>query len=187
MAPVAHPALGAPLALGRAHRRPWRSALLAGVSAALMGSSIGAHAPARGATAPSPGAREAGPALAQPAPSLLAEAGGSAVLSASSPDQLALVEILRRNGVVFYGAWWCGHCTHQKSLFGAQAASKLPYVECDKDDPGRLRCQTAKIRAFPTWDYQGERREGVLAIEELKAWVGMPRGATNRAGKGSQT
>ena len=187
MAPVAHPAPGAPRSLGQGHRRPWRSALLVGLSAALMGSTIGVHAPARGATAPSPGAREAGPALAKPAPTLLAEAGASAVLSASSPDQLALVEILRRKGVVFYGAWWCGHCTHQKSLFGAEAASKLPYVECDKDDPGRLRCQTAKIRAFPTWDYKGERREGVLEIEELKAWVGMLRGAPNRAAKGSQT
>jgi len=187
MAPLADPALGAPLALGQGPSRPWGSALLVGVSAVLVATSIGAHGPAHSSTAPSPGASEAGQALAKPARIFLAEAGASAVLKASSPDQLALVEILRRKGVVFYGAWWCGHCTHQKSLFGAEAASKLPYVECDKDDPGRLRCQTAKIRAFPTWDYRGERREGVLAIEELKAWVGMPRGATNRAGKESQT
>jgi hypothetical protein len=128
----------------------------------------------------------AGPALAKPARSLLAEAGASSVLKASSPDQLALVEILRRKGVLFYGAWWCGHCAHQKSLFGAEAASKLPYVECDKDDPGRLRCQTAKIRAFPTWDYKGERREGVLELEELRVWVGVPNGSASRSAKGSQ-
>ena len=187
MAPLADPALGAPMALGQGHRRPWRSALLVGVSAVLVATSIGAHGPAHSSTAPSPGASEAGPALAKPARTLLAEAGASAALKASSPDQLALVKILRRKGVVFYGAWWCGHCTHQKSLFGAEAASKLPYVECDKDDPGRLRCQTAKIRAFPTWDYNGERREGVLELEELRIWVGAPRGASHSPSKGSQT
>ena len=187
MVPLADPALRAPMALGQGQCRPWRSALLVGVSAVLVATSIGAHGPARSSTAPSPGASVAGPALAKPARSLLAEAGASAVLKASSPDQLALVEILRRKGVLFYGAWWCGHCAHQKSLFGAEAASKLPYVECDKDDPGRLRCQTAKIRAFPTWDYKGERREGVLELEELRVWVGAPRGATNPSSKGSQT
>jgi hypothetical protein len=89
--------------------------------------------------------------------------------------------------VLFYGAWWCGHCNHQKGLFGAEAASKLPYVECDKDDAGRRRCQTAKIRAFPTWDYKGERREGVLELEELRIWVGGPKGASRPAAKSSQT
>ena len=89
--------------------------------------------------------------------------------------------------MLFYGAWWCGHCNHQKTLFGAEAASKLPYVECDKDDPGRLRCQTAKIRAFPTWDYRGERREGVLELEELRIWVGAPKGSSRPGAKGSQT
>jgi hypothetical protein len=73
------------------------------------------------------------------------------------------------------------------TLFGAEAATKLPYVECDKDDPGRRRCQTAKIRAFPTWDYKGERREGVLELEELRIWVGAPKGAIHSTSKGSQT
>ena len=168
---------------GAGRRRGWRPALLVGVSAALLGTSIGAHAPA--SSAPLPG-RDA-PALTQPAQTLLAEASRGAVLRASSPNQLALVEILRSKGVLFYGAWWCGHCAHQKSLFGAEAASKLPYVECDKDDPGRLRCQTAKIRAFPTWDYRGERREGVLELEELRIWVGAPKGSSRPAAKGSQT
>ena len=152
-------------------RRRWRQALLVGVSALLMGTCTGAMTPARSA----------------PLPSQALAAAGSPQPSPSSPNQLALVELLVRKGVLFYGAWWCGHCNHQKGLFGAEAASKLPYVECDKDDPGRLRCQTAKIRAFPTWDYRGERREGVLELEELRNWVGGPKGATNRSAKGAQT
>jgi len=191
MALAARPALKAPASLSKGRHRGWGPALLAGVSAVLMGTSTGAMPPARSAPLPS----QAGPAAPSPsadkdalAPTslTLARAGGTE-LSASSPSQLALVEILVRKGVVFYGAWWCGHCAHQKSLFGAEAASKLPYVECDKDDPGRLRCQTAKIRAFPTWDYKGERREGVQELEELRVWVGAPRGATNPSSKGSQT
>jgi hypothetical protein len=141
------------------------------ISAALMGTATGAMTPARSSALPSQ-------ALA---------AAGSPQPSPSSPNQLALVELLVRKGVLFYGAWWCGHCNHQKSLFGAEAASKLPYVECDKDDPGRRRCQTAKIRAFPTWDFKGERREGVLELEELRMWVGGPKGASRPAAKSSQT
>jgi hypothetical protein len=161
-----------------------------GVSAVLMGTSTGATPPARSA----PLTSEAGPApslalnkaVFPPASQAQVQAGGTD-LSASSPSQLALVEVLRSKGVIFYGAWWCGHCSHQKSLFGAEAASKLPYVECDKDDAGSLRCQTAKIRAFPTWIYNGERREGVLELEELRIWVGAPKGAIHSSSKGSQT
>jgi hypothetical protein len=94
---------------------------------------------------------------------------GEAV-SPSTPEQLALVEHLRLKGALFYGAWWCPHCFHQKNLFGTEAGQRLPYVECDKDDRGRQRCAAAAIRAFPTWDLNGERREGVLSLEELKIW-----------------
>ncbi len=97
---------------------------------------------------------------------------GEAV-SPSTAEQKALVEHLRTRGAVFYGAWWCPHCFHQKNLFGTEAGRRLPYVECDKDQAGRERCQAAKIRAFPTWDLNGERREGLLTIEELAVWSGF--------------
>ena len=77
---------------------------------------------------------------------------------------------------MFYGAWWCPHCTHQKDLFGPDAAERLPYVECDRDDSGRQRCAAAAIRVFPTWDLNGERREGLLTIEELRIWSGYAAG-----------
>ncbi len=190
MALAARPALIAPTSLSKGRHRGWGQALLVGISAVLMGTATGAITPARSAPIPSQVGPDPSPvlnnAVLAPTSLALAQAGGTD-LSASSPSQLALVEILRRKGVVFYGAWWCGHCSHQKSLFGAEAANKLPYVECDKDDAGRRRCQTAKIRAFPTWDYKGERREGVLELEELRIWVGAPKGAIHSSSKGSQT
>lgn len=97
---------------------------------------------------------------------------GEAV-SPSTTEQKALVEHLRTRGAIFYGAWWCPACFHQKNQFGTEAGRRLPYVECDKDQAGRERCQSAKIRAFPTWDLDGERREGTLTIEELSVWSGF--------------
>jgi hypothetical protein len=45
----------------------------------------------------------------------------------------------------------------------------LPYVECDGrsplGDPGR--CESARVRRFPTWVVGGERFEGVLGLDEL--------------------
>ena len=120
----------------------------------------------------------AGPsALAGNAPA--ATHGGSSTpslgeaMAPSSPEQLALAEHLRRSGVVFYGAWWCPACFKQKDLFGQQAGNRLPYVECDKDQPGRERCQAADVKAYPTWVFRGERREGVQSLEELKRWSGF--------------
>ena len=98
--------------------------------------------------------------------------GQPAQAEASNPEQVRLADYLKRVGMTFYGAWWCGHCQHQKALFGSPAQERLPYVECDKDDNGRERCNAAKVRAYPTWDFKGERREGVLSLEELKQWSG---------------
>ena len=101
---------------------------------------------------------------------------GEAV-SPSTPQQLALAEHLRRRGAVFYGAWWCPHCFHQKNLFGTEAGRQLPYVECDKEEAGRQRCAAANVKAYPTWVLGAERKEGVLSIEELIQWSGF-KGAT---------
>jgi hypothetical protein len=91
-------------------------------------------------------------------------------LAPSGSAQLELAEHLRRIGALFYGAWWCPACFKQKSLFGQQAGDRLPYVECDKTKEGRERCQTAGIKAYPTWVLGSKRVEGVQTIEELKRW-----------------
>lgn len=110
-----------------------------------------------------------GTALAEPT----SAAPGAA---ASTSRQSDLARHLRLVGAVFYGAWWCPHCTHQKEMFGSAALELLPYVECDKDDAGRQRCEEAQVRAYPTWVLKGERRLGVLSLDELALWSGY----TNR-------
>ena len=82
----------------------------------------------------------------------------------------ALAMHLKAVGAILYGAWWCPHCNHQKELFGNEASEALPYVECDRDDIGRKRCEAAQIKGYPTWDLNGERRLGVLSLEELEQW-----------------
>jgi thiol-disulfide isomerase/thioredoxin len=137
-----------------------KATLIVGLSALAIGLAAGgSQPPARAAS------DQAIPAVGSP--SHVGEA-----VSPSTPDQLALVEHLRRKGAVFYGAWWCPHCFTQKNLFGTEAGRLLPYVECDKDDAGRKRCLSAKVRAYPSWDLGGERREGVQSLEELKRWSG---------------
>jgi hypothetical protein len=93
------------------------------------------------------------------------------------PAQIGLGEHLRQQGYLFYGAWWCPACFRQKSLFGQQAGNRLPYVECDRSDEGRQRCDAAGIRAYPTWVKGAERREGLLSLEELARWSGWTPGA----------
>lgn len=114
-------------------------------------------------------------------PAQAAESSGgaatSAVIQASSNRQKALARHLKQQGAVVYGAWWCPHCNHQKELFGLEAIELLPYVECDKDDAGRKQCQEAQVRGYPTWDFKGERRLGVLSLEELEIWSGYRAGS----------
>ena len=105
-------------------------------------------------------------------------AGGES-FAPSNANQLGLAEHLRRKGYKFYGAWWCPACSQQKALFGKQAAQQLPYQECEKDAAGQQRCTAAAIRVYPTWIKDGERRDGVLSLEELQRWSGYrPGGAT---------
>ena len=114
------------------------------------------------------------PEVATPSPP-----AGSENFAPSNPSQRGLAEHLRRQGFVFYGAWWCPACRQQKSLFGQPAAQRLPYLECEQGAAGQQRCSQAGIRAYPTWMKGGERREGMLTLEELKSWSGYrPAGAT---------
>jgi hypothetical protein len=133
-----------------------RTLLLVGLSTAGLALLAGASATAGGGSGTPSGSSS--PHVGQP-------------LKPSGPEQLALSEHLRRRGAQFYGAWWCPACFQQKNLFGQEAGNRLPYVECDKTDAGRARCQAAAIRAYPTWDLPGKPRlEGVQSLEELKVW-----------------
>jgi len=102
-------------------------------------------------------------------------------LSPSSPAQIALADYLRAKGVIFYGAYWCPHCFHQKVVFGQEAGNRLPYVECAKEAAAAQACEAAGVTAYPTWVMGKERKVGFLTLEELAAWTLYP-GTLNPAG-----
>ncbi len=138
--------------------------LSAGLVVALNLLSAGSGIAASAETAPPPG-HSTSPNLGEP-------------LQPSSAAQLALSEHLKRKGAIFYGAWWCPACFKQKNLFGKEAGARLPYVECDKTEGGRERCEKAGIRAYPTWVLGEEKVVGVQTLEELQRWSGFPTGAS---------
>lgn len=157
-------------------------ALLAGLTFGLSGASAQAGstpaAPTPGATAPAPQL----PPRAATTPSSTTPSLGDA-FGPSSPDQIALADHLRSKGVIFYGAFWCQHCFHQKALFGQQAGNRLPYVECAKDAAGAQACSAAEVLAYPTWVMGKERRVGVQSLKDLAAWTQYTGPANFSAGK----
>lgn len=152
-------------------RLPLPLPLLAGLLLGLSG------APGQAGTAPAAPSAAATPPPARLNPTTATGPSGSTSTSSlgeafgpSSADQLALAEHLRNRGVVFYGAFWCQHCFHQKVLFGEQAGNRLPYVECAKDEAGAQACKAADVMAYPTWVMGKERRVGVQTLQELAVW-----------------
>ena len=95
-------------------------------------------------------------------------------INASNGAQLALVRRLRERGALFYGAWWCPACFRQKNLFGQEAGNQLPYIECEKTDADRQRCDRVGIKAYPTWVLGEKRVEGVLSLDALGRLLGDP-------------
>ncbi|MFM7732413.1 MAG: hypothetical protein ACKO6F_02900, partial [Cyanobium sp.] len=116
----------------------------------------------------------AAPAIAGPAPATGSSTTASLgeALEPSTDEQKLVGEWLRQQGVIFYGAWWCPACFQQKNLFGKEAGNRLPYVECEKEEAGRTKCQGAAVLAYPTWVMGNQRLEGVQNLEQLKRWSG---------------
>lgn len=83
-----------------------------------------------------------------------------------------LASCLKSKGAKFYGASWCPHCKHQKSLFSNPES--LPYIECS-DANGKIikECQDAGVSAFPTWVFSdGKKASGERTIAQLKQYSG---------------
>lgn len=102
------------------------------------------------------------------------------VTNPSNPAQIALAEHLAASGARMYGAYWCPHCTNQKKLFGREAVRVLPYIECDPQGQNAqpALCQAANIRAFPTWEINGQLYLGTQSLEKLASLSGY-RGSQN--------
>jgi glutaredoxin len=121
------------------------------------------------------------PAPKNPAPTNPAPVAFSPKIDTiSGVAETALVEHLANSDVTFYGAYWCPHCQKQKSLFGAAAAAKLPYVECaaNAENSQRQLCKDKNIKMFPTWVVKGKFYPGIKDLKEIAAMTGY-QGSTN--------
>jgi protein-disulfide isomerase len=96
------------------------------------------------------------------------------VTTVSGTAEIKFAEYLAANDVKFYGSFRCSHCQDQKSVFGAVAASKLLYVECDKDGENSQRqlCKDINIQMFPTWVVNGKYFPGSKNLKELAEITG---------------
>lgn len=70
---------------------------------------------------------------------------------------------LTENEVKMYGVEWCGYCRNQKTLF-EDSFKHVDYIDCDKN---KDTCQAEGIKAYPTWEINGQRYTGVQSIEKL--------------------
>lgn len=100
--------------------------------------------------------------------SLIAGCTLSANQAAVEAYNLSLAEHLTMTGATMYGAYWCPHCADQKELFG-NAVEAIPYVECDAagKDPQPQLCQAKDIKAYPTWEINGEFYLGAHPLATL--------------------
>jgi uncharacterized membrane protein len=102
-------------------------------------------------------------------PSVNGSPGLLPVTSTSGPAEISLAEHLTKVDAKMYGAYWCPHCHDQKQLFGQQALSKVPYIECDPNGPNAQPdlCKAAKIEGFPTWKIKDKSLSGTQSLTEL--------------------
>lgn len=78
-----------------------------------------------------------------------------------------LVERLNQAGAVLYGSDGCGHCQHQKEVFGEYFA-KIKYVNYQADPKA---FEDKGIQYFPTWIIKGKKIVGFQNLEELAELV----------------
>lgn len=82
----------------------------------------------------------------------------------STDQAIELAQMLRDRGMVFYGAFWCPHCSRQKEIFGAEAFNALTYRECSPKGFG-FKGACKGVDGYPTFrskgrdklDFSGER------------------------------
>jgi hypothetical protein len=91
----------------------------------------------------------------------------------TASQKVGLAKALTAKGAIFYGAYWCSHCKDQKAAF-SDALQYVTYYECDPqgENPKVKECEAAGIQGYPTWIYNGDKKEGALTLDELAAWIG---------------
>lgn len=82
---------------------------------------------------------------------------------------LDLASCITSKHIKMFGSDGCGHCQHQKSLFG-ESFEQIDYVDCYKTEEGKKSCEDHEIMNFPTWvkfDEQGKEVERVKGVQSL--------------------
>ncbi|AFZ19267.1 hypothetical protein [Allocoleopsis franciscana] len=82
---------------------------------------------------------------------------------------VALARHLQKIGAKMYTTFWCSACRRQEQQFGEEALSLINIIECDprgKNAQPRL-CRESGIRAYPTWEINGQLYEGGMPLETL--------------------
>ena len=78
------------------------------------------------------------------------------------------------SGAIFYGAYWCPHCSEQKKAF-ADSVGLINYVECSlPNNAGQTEvCKEAGIQSYPTWEFGDESRQsGFIPLVNLAEKTG---------------
>ena len=105
-----------------------------------------------------------------PGATAVAQGEGPAVTTPSGEAEVALANHLTEIDAKMYGAYWCPHCHDQKQLFGKDAYSKIPYIECADDGKNSQTalCQSVpEITGFPTWEVNGQFLSGSQSLQAL--------------------
>ena len=88
--------------------------------------------------------------------------------SSVSPT-VALAMHLKQIGAKMYATFWCPVCRRQEQQFGEEALNLINIIECDprgKNAQPKL-CRESGIRAYPTWEINGQLYEGGMPLETL--------------------
>lgn len=96
----------------------------------------------------------------------------------SGESEIQLARHLKQTGAKMYSAYWCPHCYEQKKLFGVEALTDLPFVECAPDgkEAQTATCQDVAAKAekqlgrpfgFPTWEINGKFYSGQEPLQDL--------------------
>lgn len=83
-------------------------------------------------------------------------------------------QCLTDKGVKMYGAWWCPHCSKQKSIFEG-SFEKINYIECSAPGTRTMtqQCKADGIEGYPTWQFaDGSRLSGEQSLEALAKKTG---------------
>ncbi len=88
-------------------------------------------------------------------------------------------QCLADSGAKMYGAWWCSHCSQQKTDFGAswaEFATDGGYIECSTQTRTQTQqCRDEGITGYPTWRFDdGTEAGGRVSMEFLSQKTGCP-------------